>query len=110
MNERKMQTQEGKVDMVKALDVGLVITKISGTISAKQNIRSKSWNGCSNSGNECISSRNECKNESSNLENESSNSGNDTDADYDDIKPTYDKEPLEKVHLNDEYDVFANEK
>ncbi|GJV34416.1 putative ribonuclease H-like domain-containing protein [Tanacetum coccineum] len=96
MNERKMQTQEGKVDMVKALDVGLVITESSGTISAKQNIRSKSWNECSNSGNECNSSRNECKNESSNLENESSNSGNDTDADNDDIKPTYDKEPLEK--------------
>ncbi|GKB60632.1 hypothetical protein Tco_0916818, partial [Tanacetum coccineum] len=30
LNERHMQTQEGKVDMVKALDSSLVITKAVG--------------------------------------------------------------------------------
>nr|GEZ66031.1 hypothetical protein [Tanacetum cinerariifolium] len=103
-------------------------------MSTKQNVRSKSGNECNNSGNECNSSKNECSrsgneksrsviesrnpenecinsdNESNNLKNESRKSGNDTNADYVDIRPTYDKEPLEKVHLNDEYDVFSNEK
>ncbi|GKB57557.1 hypothetical protein Tco_0913743, partial [Tanacetum coccineum] len=36
VNERQLQTQEGKVDMVKALDVNLAVTESSGTESVNQ--------------------------------------------------------------------------
>ncbi|GJR56805.1 hypothetical protein Tco_1498967 [Tanacetum coccineum] len=44
VNETQMQMQEGKLDMGKALDVGLVVTESSGTKSDKQNTSSKSGN------------------------------------------------------------------
>ncbi|GJX19055.1 hypothetical protein Tco_0221732 [Tanacetum coccineum] len=44
VNERQMQTKEGKVDTGKALDASLVITKSSGTESGKQDTSSKSGN------------------------------------------------------------------
>ncbi|GJV30282.1 hypothetical protein Tco_1386730 [Tanacetum coccineum] len=44
VNERQMQTLEGKVDMGKALDASLVVTKSSGTESGKQDTSSRSGN------------------------------------------------------------------
>ncbi|GKD96703.1 hypothetical protein Tco_1380600 [Tanacetum coccineum] len=44
MNKRQMQMQESKIDMGKAVDVDLVVTKSSGTESEVQDDRSKSWN------------------------------------------------------------------
>nr|GEU59078.1 hypothetical protein [Tanacetum cinerariifolium] len=41
MNERQMQSKEGKVDSSKALDVDLVVTKSSGTESEKHNTSSR---------------------------------------------------------------------
>nr|GEX29704.1 hypothetical protein [Tanacetum cinerariifolium] len=39
VNERQMQTHEGKVDMTKALDASLVVTESSGTESGKQDMQ-----------------------------------------------------------------------
>ncbi|GJT39264.1 hypothetical protein Tco_0939129 [Tanacetum coccineum] len=44
VNERQLQTKEGKVDTCKALDVSLVVTKRSGTEFEKQDTRSRSGN------------------------------------------------------------------
>ncbi|GJX95490.1 hypothetical protein Tco_0351288 [Tanacetum coccineum] len=44
VNETQMKMQEGKVDMGKALDVGLIITESSGTKSNKQDTSSRSGN------------------------------------------------------------------
>ncbi|GJX32507.1 hypothetical protein Tco_0242362 [Tanacetum coccineum] len=44
VNERQMQTKEGKVDTSKALDASLVDTESSGTKSEKQDISSSSGN------------------------------------------------------------------
>ncbi|GKA38453.1 hypothetical protein Tco_0731004 [Tanacetum coccineum] len=44
VNERQMQSKEGKVDSSKALDAGLVVTECSGTKSAKQVTSSSSGN------------------------------------------------------------------
>ncbi|GJY56721.1 retrovirus-related pol polyprotein from transposon TNT 1-94 [Tanacetum coccineum] len=44
VNERQMQTKEGKVDTCKALDAGLVVIKSSGTEFEKQDTSSKSRN------------------------------------------------------------------
>ncbi|GJZ49334.1 hypothetical protein Tco_0603524 [Tanacetum coccineum] len=44
VNETQMQMQEGKVDIGKALDVGLVVTESSGTKSDKQDTSSRSKN------------------------------------------------------------------
>ncbi|GJS58265.1 hypothetical protein Tco_0653049 [Tanacetum coccineum] len=44
VNKRQMQTQESKFDLGKALDVGLVVTKSSGTESGKHNTSSRSEN------------------------------------------------------------------
>ncbi|GJZ24694.1 hypothetical protein Tco_0562153 [Tanacetum coccineum] len=44
VNKRQMQKQESKVDMRKALDAGLFVTKSSGTESGKQNTSSRSRN------------------------------------------------------------------
>nr|GEU69358.1 hypothetical protein [Tanacetum cinerariifolium] len=44
VNERHMQTNDGKVDLSKALDVGLAVTKSSGTKSGKHDTRSRSRN------------------------------------------------------------------
>ncbi|GJZ76248.1 hypothetical protein Tco_0640713 [Tanacetum coccineum] len=44
MNERQMQSKEGKVDSSKALDTGLVATECSGTKSDKQVTSSSSGN------------------------------------------------------------------
>nr|GEV69630.1 hypothetical protein [Tanacetum cinerariifolium] len=44
VNERQMQTHEGKVDMGKALDASLVITKSSGAESEKHDTSSISEN------------------------------------------------------------------
>ncbi|GJV52970.1 hypothetical protein Tco_1281063 [Tanacetum coccineum] len=44
VNERQMQTHEGKVDMGKALDASLVVTESSGTESGKQDTSSRSGN------------------------------------------------------------------
>nr|GEX52561.1 hypothetical protein [Tanacetum cinerariifolium]GEX62253.1 hypothetical protein [Tanacetum cinerariifolium] len=44
LNEIMMQSKEGKVDSSKALNAGLVITKISGTESDKQDTSSTSGN------------------------------------------------------------------
>nr|GEY49295.1 retrovirus-related Pol polyprotein from transposon TNT 1-94 [Tanacetum cinerariifolium] len=41
VNERKMRTQEGKVDMVKALDASLIVTKSNETESEKQDESSR---------------------------------------------------------------------
>ncbi|GKD67800.1 hypothetical protein Tco_1321890 [Tanacetum coccineum] len=75
VNKRQMQTQESKVDLGKALDAGLIVTKRSGTESEVQDT--------------------------------SSRSGNDTDADDAHIKPIYDKEPMAKVQLTAECNIFA---
>nr|GEW45157.1 integrase, catalytic region, zinc finger, CCHC-type, peptidase aspartic, catalytic [Tanacetum cinerariifolium] len=45
MNERDMQSKEGKVDLSKALDVDLVVTKSSGTESKMHDTSSRSRNG-----------------------------------------------------------------
>ncbi|GJR56076.1 hypothetical protein Tco_1406597 [Tanacetum coccineum] len=42
MNERQMQSKEGKVDSSKTLDVSLVVTECSGTKSNRQDINSSS--------------------------------------------------------------------
>nr|GEU49193.1 hypothetical protein [Tanacetum cinerariifolium] len=44
VNKIQMQTQEGKVDMGKALDVGLVVTECSGTEPKKHDTSSRSEN------------------------------------------------------------------
>ncbi|GJY52466.1 hypothetical protein Tco_0443313 [Tanacetum coccineum] len=44
VNERQMQTKEGKVDTCKALDASLVVIKSSGTEFGKEDTRSKSGN------------------------------------------------------------------
>ncbi|GJV39779.1 hypothetical protein Tco_1418219 [Tanacetum coccineum] len=44
VNERQMQSKEGKVDSSKALNAGLVITESSGTESDKQDTSSRSGN------------------------------------------------------------------
>ncbi|GJZ75551.1 hypothetical protein Tco_0640016 [Tanacetum coccineum] len=44
VNKRQMQTQESKVDMSKALDVGFVVTKRSGIETKKHDTSSKSGN------------------------------------------------------------------
>ncbi|GJZ80725.1 hypothetical protein Tco_0645719 [Tanacetum coccineum] len=44
MNERQMQSKEGKVDSSKTLDVSLVVTECSGTKSNRQDINSSSGN------------------------------------------------------------------
>ncbi|GJX17535.1 hypothetical protein Tco_0218367 [Tanacetum coccineum] len=44
MNERQMQSKQGKVDSSKALDASLVVTESSGTESNKQDTSSRSWN------------------------------------------------------------------
>ncbi|GJY06420.1 hypothetical protein Tco_0373474 [Tanacetum coccineum] len=44
VNKRQIQTQESKVDMGKALDVGLVVTKSNGTESKVQDESSRPWN------------------------------------------------------------------
>ncbi|GKE67728.1 hypothetical protein Tco_1521889 [Tanacetum coccineum] len=44
VNDRKMQTKEGKVDSSKALDAGLVVTKSNGTESEKHVTSSRSGN------------------------------------------------------------------
>nr|GEX88097.1 hypothetical protein [Tanacetum cinerariifolium] len=44
MNERQIQSKEGKVDSSKALDANLVVTKISGTESEKHDTSSRSGN------------------------------------------------------------------
>ncbi|GJY50131.1 hypothetical protein Tco_0440087 [Tanacetum coccineum] len=44
VNEKQMQTKEGKVDTGKALDVSLVVTESSGTKSEKQDTSSRSGN------------------------------------------------------------------
>ncbi|GJZ29286.1 hypothetical protein Tco_0573933 [Tanacetum coccineum] len=44
MNERQMQSKEGKVDSSKALDADLVVTKSSGTKSEKHDTSSRSGN------------------------------------------------------------------
>nr|GEW69709.1 hypothetical protein [Tanacetum cinerariifolium] len=44
VNKRQMQKQESKVDLGKALDVGLVVTKSNGTESGKRDSSSRSGN------------------------------------------------------------------
>ncbi|GKG36615.1 hypothetical protein Tco_0444293 [Tanacetum coccineum] len=44
VNERQMQTTEGKVDTCKTLDVGLVIIESNGTESNEQDTSSRSRN------------------------------------------------------------------
>ncbi|GJU16417.1 hypothetical protein Tco_1144383 [Tanacetum coccineum] len=44
MNERQMQSKEGKVDSSKALDASLVVTECSGTKSDKRDTKSSSGN------------------------------------------------------------------
>nr|GFD06125.1 hypothetical protein [Tanacetum cinerariifolium] len=43
----------------------------------------------------------------SEVQDDNCRSGNDTDADDADIRPIYDKEPMEKVQLNAECNIFA---
>ncbi|GKB97790.1 hypothetical protein Tco_0983927 [Tanacetum coccineum] len=71
----EMQKQESKVDLGKALDVGLVITESSGTESEKHDT--------------------------------SSRSGNDTHVEDAYIRSVYDEEPMAKVQLTAECNVFA---
>nr|GFB44649.1 hypothetical protein [Tanacetum cinerariifolium] len=75
VNKRLMQTQESKIDLGKAVNDDLVVTKSSGTESEVQD--------------------------------DNSRSGNDTDADNADIRPIYDEEPMAKVQLNAECNIFA---
>nr|GEY10821.1 hypothetical protein [Tanacetum cinerariifolium] len=112
-----MQTKQGKVDLVKALDASLVYLESSGTVSNKQNDNSSSGDETSSSsgnkssvyenGNTSSENKSSKLGIESRLGNESSNSGNDTDVDSADIRPTYDTDSLEKVPLNDDYNVFA---
>ncbi|GJV46100.1 hypothetical protein Tco_1430636 [Tanacetum coccineum] len=44
VNERQMQSKEGKVDSIKALDASLVVTEYSGTKSDKRDTSSNSGN------------------------------------------------------------------
>ncbi|GKC15528.1 hypothetical protein Tco_1012310 [Tanacetum coccineum] len=93
LNERKLQIQECKVIVVKALDANMVVTE-----SRIQNV--------SNSlGNEC----NIKENENNVFGNGNNKSENDREADGVDIRPIYDTDSLEQVH-NDDYNVFAMEK
>nr|GFC46336.1 hypothetical protein [Tanacetum cinerariifolium] len=75
VNKRLMQMQEIKIDMGKALNDDLVVTKNSETESEVQD--------------------------------DNSRSGNDTDADNVDIRPIYDEEPMTKIQLNAECNIFA---
>nr|GFA33701.1 hypothetical protein [Tanacetum cinerariifolium] len=75
VNKRLMQTQESKIDMGKAVNDDLVVTKSSGTESEVQD--------------------------------DNNRLGNDTDADNAYIRPIYDKEPMAKVQLNAECNIFA---
>ncbi|GJW03648.1 hypothetical protein Tco_1562504 [Tanacetum coccineum] len=75
VNERQIQTTEGKVDTSNALDASLVDTESNGTSSGEQDT--------------------------------SSRSGNDAHVDDADIRPIYNEEPMAKVKLTAEYNVFA---
>nr|GEZ78188.1 hypothetical protein [Tanacetum cinerariifolium]GEZ78199.1 hypothetical protein [Tanacetum cinerariifolium] len=44
VNDRTMQSKEGKVASSKALDVGLIVTECNGTKSDKQDTRNSSRN------------------------------------------------------------------
>nr|GEU63658.1 retrovirus-related Pol polyprotein from transposon TNT 1-94 [Tanacetum cinerariifolium] len=75
VNKRLMQTQESKIDMGKAVNDDLVVTKSSGTESEVQD--------------------------------DNNRSRNDTDADDADIRPIYDEEPMAKVQLTAECNIFS---
>nr|GEU36911.1 uncharacterized mitochondrial protein AtMg00810-like [Tanacetum cinerariifolium] len=75
VNKRLIQTQKSKIDMGKAVNDDLVVTKSSGTESEVQD--------------------------------DNSRSGNDTDTDNANIRPIYDEEPMTKVQLNAECNIFA---
>ncbi|GJZ06910.1 hypothetical protein Tco_0540703 [Tanacetum coccineum] len=75
VNERQMQTTEGKVDTCKALYASLVNIASSGTESVEHDTSSKS--------------------------------GNNAHADDADIRPIYDEEPMAKVQLIADHNVFA---
>ncbi|GJW07976.1 hypothetical protein Tco_1570399 [Tanacetum coccineum] len=83
LNERKLQIQECKVTMIKALDANLVVTEIRNECSIKENENIVSGNG-------------------------NNKSRNDMEAGKADIRPIYDTDSLEQVH-NDDYNVFAME-
>nr|GFA92490.1 hypothetical protein [Tanacetum cinerariifolium] len=70
-----MQTQKSKIDIGKAVNDDLVVTKSSGTESE--------------------------------VKDNNSRSGNDTDADDADIRPIYDEEPMAKVQLTAECNIFS---
>ncbi|GJY01622.1 hypothetical protein Tco_0359774 [Tanacetum coccineum] len=78
------------------MDASSVYTESSGTSSVKQKNNNNLGNECSKIGDEIRSG-----NESSYSRKESSNSGNDTDVDGANIRPTYDTDPMEKIHSSD---------
>ncbi|GJY10423.1 hypothetical protein Tco_0378608 [Tanacetum coccineum] len=91
-------TQEGKVDIIKALDDNLIVIESSGKESEKQ-VQALDANlvVAESSGTD------------PEKQDERSRKGNDTDTDDADIKPTYDEEPMAEVQLTAECNIFAKE-
>nr|GEY11996.1 hypothetical protein [Tanacetum cinerariifolium] len=124
VNERQMQTTEGKVDTSKALDAGLVNTKSNGTESGKHDTSSSLGNDADDDDanikpvydEEPMAETTEGKvdtsksldaglvnTKSNGIESgkhdTSSSSGNDADDDDANIKPVYDEEPMVEERL-----------
>ncbi|GJW14379.1 retrovirus-related pol polyprotein from transposon TNT 1-94 [Tanacetum coccineum] len=111
VNDRVMQSKEGKVDSSKALDVNLVVTESSG-IESKNN---SSENTLSKSVNETQIQMQEGKinMESSGTKSDeqdtSSRSRNDANTKDAVIRPVNDQEPLAEVQLTAQHNILANE-
>ncbi|GJU35998.1 hypothetical protein Tco_1184352 [Tanacetum coccineum] len=92
------QTQEGKVDIIKALDDNLIVIESSGKESEKQ-VQALDANlvVAESSGTD------------PEKQDERSKKGNDTDTDDAYIKPTYDEEQMTEVQLIAECNIFAKE-
>ncbi|GJS55944.1 hypothetical protein Tco_0629306 [Tanacetum coccineum] len=99
MNERQMQSKEGKVDSSKALDASLVVTECSAIESEN-----------SNSEHAFNKSVNESSGMESGKQDTSSRSGNYITHTVDaDIKPANDQVPFAEVQLTTQHNVLANE-
>ncbi|GJY44979.1 hypothetical protein Tco_0433192 [Tanacetum coccineum] len=92
VNDRTMQSKEGKVASSKALDAGLIVTECSRTESEKHDTSSRSGND-------------------THAEDAYIKPMNDKEpmAKDADIKPVNDKEPMAEVQLTAQHNVLANE-
>ncbi|GJW33679.1 hypothetical protein Tco_0053711 [Tanacetum coccineum] len=99
MNERQMQSKEGKVDSSKALDASLVVTECSAIESENSNSE-HAFNKLVNESSEIESGKHDTSSSSENYI---------THAVDADIRPTNNHVPFAEVQLNAQHNVLANE-